>query len=424
MRKSLKYKVFMTVLLVVLLIDLCFILFNYNNYVKINRNYVDSLAETVANTCNLVIDGDRVEGYLATIQRDSQYYETWNRLIDYRNTNPDIVNLSVVDFEDDGGHYVFDTDLTSAGAFLGDVSAFDSRQQQVKSRLIACAEIDAMEYQGYTNIYIPIKSSYNIPVAYVIVGISTANIKTNQLIYLMQITGIITVITVGFGALLLAFMNRSVIKPINDLTHAAANYSRYMGQTNQSSPLSQININTGDELERLCESMKKMENDILQSTVDLSLVTWNSQHDSMTQLYNKRYYLELLDQLADVARVGIIYFDIDNLKLVNDTYGHEIGDEVIVRAANFIHRYNKPGMYGCRVGGDEFVIIIRESKGKEIFELVETMRKDPAGYLAPDITEFCCRLAIGGTIRKEHEDLAETVVRADEKMYENKHVLR
>lgn len=424
MRKSLKYKVFMTVLLVVLLIDLCCILFNYNNYVRVNRNYVDSLAETVANTCNLVIDGDRVEGYLATLQRDSQYYETWNRLIDYRNTNPDIVNLSVVDFREDGGHYVFDTNLTQSGAFLGDVASLDSRQQQIKQRLIACEEIGAMEYQGYTNIYIPIKSSYNIPVAYVIVGISTANIKANQIMYLMQVTGIVTVITLGFGALLMVLMNFSVIKPINKLTLAAASYSRYMGKSDQSSPLSKINISTGDELERLCESMKKMENDILQSTVDLSLATWNSQHDSMTQLFNKRYYLELLDQLADASGVGIIYFDIDNLKLVNDTYGHEKGDEVILKAAQFVHRYTKPGMYGCRVGGDEFVILIRESKGKEIFELVETMRRDPEGYLATDITEFCCRLAIGGTIRKDGEPLSETVVRADEKMYENKHVLR
>jgi len=162
----------------------------------------------------------------------------------------------------------------------------------------------------------------------------------------------------------------------------------------------------------------------LKSTVDLSLATWNSQHDSMTQLYNKRFYLELLEQLKEEPDVGVIYFDIDNLKRMNDTYGHDKGDEVIVRAAQFIHKYDEAGIYSCRVGGDEFVMLMRDGTQERVEELVAKMRSDKDNLLAEEITEFCCRLAVGGTMRDGMEELAETIKRADDKMYEDKHVKR
>lgn len=358
MKRPLKNKITLTVMMVVLFIDIGCIMFNYSNYVSVNREYIDSLAGTVANACKLVIDADRVADYLNTRQRDTQYYEIWNRLIDYRNTNSDIVKLSVINFEDDGGHYIFDTNLTEQGAFLGDICTLDSKQKKVYTKLISCEELESIEYSSHTDIYIPIKSSNNIPVAYVIVGISTESTQTAQLWYLIKLTAIVSIITIGFGIVLIVFMHKSVILPINKLSYAAANYSKSMGSDEKLSPLSQIHINTGDELERLCDSMKKMENDILKSSVDLALANWNSNHDSMTQLYNKRYYREMLENMKEEASVGIIYFDIDNLKKINDNYGHDLGDEMIIKAARFIHKYEKTGSFCCRVGGDEFVMLI------------------------------------------------------------------
>lgn len=424
MKMSLKFKIILNVLWVILLIDISCIVFNYSNYMSTNNAYIESLAATVANTCNLVIDGDKVAGYLENLQRDTQYYETWNRLLDYRNTNPDIVELSVINFEEDGGHYVFDTNLSEEGAFLGDVVAFDKKQEQIKEHLINCEAIDSIAYQNHTDIYIPLKTSYNISVAYVIVGISTENFRSDQLIYLLQLTGIVTGITLGFGALLIWMMHKSVINPINQMADAAANYSQKKIEVSGASPLSKIEIATGDELERLCESMKKMEHDILQSSVDLTLANWNSQHDSMTQLYNKRFYQDLVVQLKNESNVGIIYFDIDNLKAVNDNYGHDRGDETILKASRFIHKYIEDGMYGCRVGGDEFVVLFKNGSLHKVEQLVDEMRGDKEHLLQEDIKEFCCRIAIGGTVRNDEETLAEAMKRAEELMYQNKHVKR
>ena len=86
MKKSLKYKIVLAIVIIVCIMDVSFIFVNYVNYMNVNRNYTDSLAQTVANTCRLVVDGDSVTGYLDNRRRNTAYYEVWNKLIDYRNT--------------------------------------------------------------------------------------------------------------------------------------------------------------------------------------------------------------------------------------------------------------------------------------------------------------------------------------------------
>lgn len=424
MKRPLKNKVIAAVFLICLLIDFGCVVFNYRKYVSMNSEYTMQLASTVINTCCLVIDGDKVEDYLNTRKRDSDYYIVWNKLIDYRNTNSNIVKLSVMNFQEDQCYYVFDTDLTESGAFLGDSRPYDSKQYSVKDLLVNYATDISLVYENHTDIYIPIKSSYNIPVAYVVVGITTDTVEAEQRAYLLYLVLIITAITVFAGVILILFMNKSIMKPINAMTMAAGSYAENLEKDNEISPLQKIHIHTGDELERLCESMKKMENDILAYSARLLNATWNSNHDSMTQLYNKRYYNELLTTLQEENDLGIIYLDIDNLKKMNDTFGHDEGDMVILRAANLIHRYEEPGYECCRVGGDEFVMFLRTSSEENVRVLVDRLRNDEDNILSKTEGDFLCRLAVGGAFRASGETLENTIKRAEEEMYQNKHAVR
>lgn len=419
MKKSLKYKIVLAIVIIVCIMDVNFIFVNYVNYMNVNRNYTDSLAQTVANTCRLVVDGDSVTGYLDNRRRNTAYYEVWNKLIDYRNTSENVLQISVVNFRDGGGCYVYDTDLTENGAFLGDIRPYDEVQNAVKDELIACEKIEPLEYNGRSDYYIPLNSSYNIPVAYIIVGISTENVRREQLTYLGYITIIVTSITVLFGVFMIWFMQHNVLGPLNAMSKAASSYSIAVLRDGKESP-----IRTGDELERLCESMKKMEHDIIASSSQLAIADWNSNHDSMTQLYNKRHYKEQLKELQNDSTIGVIYFDIDNLKRMNDTFGHEKGDAVILKAAEFIRRYLTEQARGFRIGGDEFVMLIRDCTEEKVQELVSTMRGDEKGNLSDVTAEFYCRLAIGGAFRKTAETLEETIKRADDEMYKNKHSVR
>ncbi len=424
MKRPLKHKVIVAVFLICLLIDFGCVAFNYHKYVSINRDYTTQLPETVMNTCCLVIDGAGVEDYLNTRRRDSDYYVVWNKLIDYRNTNNNIVKLSVMSFQEDSCYYIFDTDLTGNGAFLGDSRQYDSQQEAVKDSLVNYSAGISLVYGKHTDIYIPVKSSYNIPVAYVVAGIATDTVEAEQRAYLLYLMLIITAITVFAGAILILFMDKSIMNPINAMTVAAGSYAENLEKGGVTSPLQQIHIQTGDELERLCESLKKMENDILVYSARLLNATWNSNHDSMTQLYNKRYYNELMIQLQEEEQLGIVYLDIDNLKKMNDTFGHDEGDLVILHAASLIHRYEEPGFECCRVGGDEFVVFLRNSSKESVELLVERLRNDENNILSDTTQDFICRLAVGGAFRRGRETLEDVIKRAEEEMYQNKHAVR
>ncbi len=423
-KRPLKNKIILAVFGICLMIDIFCVVFNYGKYVSINSDYTTELAETIINTCRLVMDGDQVEEYLNTGKRDTNYYVIWNKLIDYRNTNKNIMKLSVVNFQEDGGTYVFDTDLTQEGAFLGDFRPYDVRQEEVKNDLINYTMEQSLVYNSHTDIYIPIKSLYNIPVAYVVAGISTDTIHTQQREYLLGMAFSITGITLLSGIILILFMYKNIIIPINTMAAAAENYAKNVEEDVKVSPLQQIHIKTEDELEHLCESMRKMENDILVSSARLINATWNSNHDSMTQFYNKRYYHEVLSKIDKEEQVGIIYLDIDNLKLMNDTFGHDEGDQIILRAANVIHQYEQLGVECCRVGGDEFVMILRETTAEFVENLVRRLRADKHNTLLDASKDFICRLAVGGAFRRGNESVADTIKRAEEEMYRNKHARR
>ena len=109
---------------------------------------------------------------------------------------------------------------------------------------------------------------------------------------------------------------------------------------------------------------------------------------------------------------------------MNDTFGHDEGDQVILRAANVIHQYEKPGIECCRVGGDEFVMILRKSTPETVDTLVQRLREDCHNTLSDLAKDFVCRLAVGGAFRKEKESVTETIKRAEEEMYKNKHAVR
>ncbi len=102
--------------------------------------------------------------------------------------------------------------------------------------------------------------------------------------------------------------------------------------------------------------------------------------DSLTGLYNRRFYQDYLDrEMPRVERykhvLSLIMIDIDHFKIVNDTYGHPHGDEVLrVVAGIFIETVRKPDIV-ARYGGEEFVIVLPETDIKGAVVLAERLRK-------------------------------------------------
>lgn len=420
MKKSLRNKVAALIFVFAVLLNFVCIAVNYNNFVQANQKFAYSTARTVTETCNLIIDKDRLGIYMETGARDSRYYETWNKLIDYRNTNSDIIGLSLVWFDQEGCNYIFDTDLTEEGAFLKDRRPYDSRQEEFRDTLISGGELDFIDYGDYMAVYQPILSSYNLPIGYVIVEISTLEVRNRQRRYLAEMAFALTMLTLALLLLVLPLLNRMVIRPINRLSEAAFNYVSSMSENGEKSPLEQLKIHTGDEIERLFLAIKKMETDLLNSSVNLAVAQWNSHHDSMTQLYNKRYFNEFMEGYADGKSVGIFYLDVDNLKKMNDTCGHEAGDKVICKTADFVKKYQSAEGFGFRMGGDEFVLVVCGIEKDSFYALAEKMKEDQGRRLTPEDSRVQCRIALGYVYADKCGNLTELTKAADENMYLDK----
>jgi diguanylate cyclase (GGDEF)-like protein len=92
-------------------------------------------------------------------------------------------------------------------------------------------------------------------------------------------------------------------------------------------------------------------------------ITYQAQHDPLTGLLNRRRLIEVLQDLltskTPSARCfAVIFMDLDGFKSVNDTYGHEAGDQVLIEVARRMQRTSRGADILARVAGDEFVIIL------------------------------------------------------------------
>jgi diguanylate cyclase (GGDEF)-like protein/PAS domain S-box-containing protein len=93
-----------------------------------------------------------------------------------------------------------------------------------------------------------------------------------------------------------------------------------------------------------------------------------ARHDPLTQLPNRILFFDQLYEIFDAGepgeRIGLCYVDLDGFKAVNDSLGHDIGDELLVRLATRLHeRLAPPGHLVARIGGDEFVVLVADCTG-------------------------------------------------------------
>jgi diguanylate cyclase (GGDEF)-like protein len=89
----------------------------------------------------------------------------------------------------------------------------------------------------------------------------------------------------------------------------------------------------------------------------LERLNFKASHDELTGAYNRSGY-DLLLSSVDLENVYMLLFDIDNFKEINDTYGHEVGDKVLIKLVSVLKRYFRSDDYVCRIGGDEFVVFM------------------------------------------------------------------
>jgi len=90
--------------------------------------------------------------------------------------------------------------------------------------------------------------------------------------------------------------------------------------------------------------------------------SWLAEHDSLTGLSNRRFLQRVLDENIRLAAlqdqtISVFFVDIDDFKRINDTYGHDTGDQTLIAVGKRLLAAFRGGDYVARVGGDEFVVV-------------------------------------------------------------------
>ena len=111
-----------------------------------------------------------------------------------------------------------------------------------------------------------------------------------------------------------------------------------------------------------------------------------AEHDSLTGLYNREYFMTELDRVIENIRRGVksdyalLYIDLDNFKFVNDTLGHMAGDQVLIEVTEMLSRRHRKSDLLARLGGDEFAILINGTTREQVVQAAESHRKLLADY--------------------------------------------
>lgn len=176
---------------------------------------------------------------------------------------------------------------------------------------------------------------------------------------------------------------------------------------------------------QMTESIRAREAELKESRNHLLFL---AERDSLTGLYNRHYFRHELQRRLDEADRGniegaLLLFDIDEFKLINDSFGHQAGDDILIAVANEIGRMVRRSESFCRLGGDEFVVIAHAATEAEVATLAQrivlalgNMRFEMAG--GQQVRLSC---SMGVALYPAHAADSETLLAyADAAMYQAK----
>lgn len=162
----------------------------------------------------------------------------------------------------------------------------------------------------------------------------------------------------------------------------------------------------------LLSSIQYFLTDSLKAKERKARLQYMSYRDMLTTLYNRNRYIQVLEgmQAKTVIKTGVAYIDINGLKRVNDLYGHEAGDRLIINTARSMLAILPENAY--RVGGDEFVLIC--------FDMDEKIFRSKVRDICDSIAAKKISVSVGVVWEESSSELETMLRRADDLMYAEK----
>ena len=373
---KIRWKIIIPVIAVLLVTTAAFIGISYHTYreheIEDLENYARGLTNLLAGE---IIKAEDIDGVLKQGSAYPDYDIIMRKLYKLREAYPDVVYLNVYQMREDGCHVLFDLDTDQyTGSKFGTVEKYFPAYEKYIPDLLAGKTVPSFEsredYGHVLTVLTPLEGTDSV---YVGADCSMEALRE----YVRHVIGQVCLVFVAVLAIILAvsifLTNRNVIR-----------------------------------------KMDKLEN--------------RAYRDTLTGLQNRTAYYEYNDVLnkkedAGNADFSILMIDINYLKRVNDTYGHEQGNLYLQGAAELIRKvFGEEHVY--RIGGDEFVVILEGKAQERAEEQIRAFKDEIARLQADDTLQPWEKVSAAAGLAKYEKgrdaSTEEVLRRADEAMYREK----
>ena len=148
-----------------------------------------------------------------------------------------------------------------------------------------------------------------------------------------------------------------------------------------------------------------------------------SYKDELTKINNRRSINDYLSELHEIflryqTKYSIIMLDIDHFKAVNDTFGHDVGDTVLIDVAKILNTIRRTTDHIGRWGGEEFMMLVPHNNASEAIQIAERIRHEVEKHSFKSVLNI--RVSLGVTEVKDNDTLQSITKRVDDALYEAK----
>ena len=423
----------------VIVLPIIFISMYLNLEKKMINEYL-GMAKGAVHLLGKAVDADKVPEYLEKNFESEEYSRIYNYMGDIMESYPDILYMYVYEPHDEGGLVIFDYDEAGDydepgsiyewdGAFIPYIDYFREGKQIPPL-------VDNTKY-GYLLTYCePLFNKDNKCACYVFVDFSMDAIHAED----MRLINRILFTFISAAAIVLFYcmyiIRKSIVGPIDRMSDCIKKfeYDTEEQRFNNIYIMENLNIRTDDEIETLYNGFMSVMKEgfmnrkfLLRAEDKIDELGKTAYKDALTGVDNKASYNERLTKLnEDIRRGGakfaMVMVDVNNLKYVNDNFGHKEGDSYIKGSCAIISEVFMSSMI-YRIGGDEFVVVLtgvdyenREAlKEQAITRFMETYSQEDK----EPWERYSASLGMG--VLEDTDLVAEQVFnRADEAMYEYK----
>ncbi|MGO8672699.1 MAG: GGDEF domain-containing protein [Capsulimonadaceae bacterium] len=180
----------------------------------------------------------------------------------------------------------------------------------------------------------------------------------------------------------------------------------------------------------------RLENDLMVRALQYAVTRHKMQEairaasliDDLTGLYNRRGFLILAEQqlrMADRTNEGmlLIYVDLDGMKLINDSYGHQAGDQALLDTAAILKRTFRESDVIARMGGDEFIVVAVDAPPDSQAMLLARLDQNVSAHNLESDRPYVLEMSAGIAryVPRTHWIIEQLVAQADSAMYKQKH---